>query len=91
MYQQSVQRPPGLSDAEWDQRAGEAFREILDATPVKTGHLKSSWQKPTVTDTDMIVTNTADYSSFVFNGTSRMSARDAVQAGRDFLAEHGLF
>ena len=90
-YQQTIQRPDGLSDAEWNARASEAFQEIKHATPVRTGNLLNSWTKPTVTDTDMVVENTADYAVYVFDGTSKMSPRDAVQAGRDFLADHGLF
>ena len=90
MYTQVIRRPDGLTDAEWDARAGEAMDEIKQATPVKTGNLLNSWTRPTVTDTEMIVENTADYAPFVFSGTRYMSPRDAVQAGRDFLESHGL-
>lgn len=95
MFRATIERPPGLSDDQWDKAAQEAYDTLLAETPVATGHLRNSWSDPHISDSTMSATNSADYAGFVFDGTTRMAPRDAPGAAQmsvqSFLAEHGIF
>ena len=50
--------------------ADDFKKNAEDLSPVKTGHLKASWQKEQNAE-GFSVTNTAEYAGFVNNGTSK--------------------
>lgn len=83
MYRTILERPDGLSDGAWQRLAKSILGRLQDATPVRTGHLRDSWDT-SIDDDSVQAINTADYAKYVFEGTRNMSATDVaaeVKAG----------
>ena len=87
------------------QAATQIPNVVQPKTPVKTGHLKRSW-KTRHTERNLKIINSAFYSGYVEDGTSKMGARPmigpivpaivselvrAIESGTDFNLSGGAY
>lgn len=77
MLRVPLQRPPGLTDEEWDAYLKEALGIIQDETPVRTGRLQAGWFLRNLGGSAEL-RNDVPYGKYVQNGTPRMSPNDMI-------------
>ena len=90
MYRNFITRQEGLDDEDWEEGSDMILSWLRRATPVKTGHLRDSWQDPQVGRTRMALGNDADYAPYVFEGTPKMAARDVVGEVQDMFDQWAM-
>lgn len=85
MFDVTIQRPEGLTSDQWEKIAEQIPQLLARATPVRTGHLKASWDEPNISSDSVHVTNSADYAKYAANDVQDEVQSEVEDMLRDFL------